>query len=404
MRILWLSNSGRMPTGYGNQTAVFLPKLKAAGHEVALFAFCGVEGAPLIDSHGILTLPRLRDPYGNDIVEGHYAYHQADALISLIDPFVLAPEVYARLTWIAWAPIDSEPLLPDNAAVLRSARRVWAMSRFGESQLRAAGFTNIDYVPHGVDSQTFRPIDKAEALARLKHDAGIDLADRFVVCMNSANKGTPSRKGFFEAFAAFKVFSDAHPDAVLYVHTEKLGIWHGEPLPLVAQMVGLHPDRVIFAPYYHYVTGLLPPSFLNDVYNAADVFLTTSHGEGFGIPIVESQMAGCPVIVTDFSAMSELCFAGWRVPGVPFMHAPGATQRLPLLPEVIRALDLAHRQRGDLRLRDEARRGALGYDAEAVFQRYLRPALENLIPRPPLSMSEREPAGEVGGVPCTSAS
>lgn len=380
MRLLWLSNSPRVPTGYGNQTALMLPRLKAQGHDLALFAFCGVEGGPLINQHGITELPRLRDPYGNDIVEGHYDYHRAEAVITLIDPFVLAPDVYRRLNWAAWTPIDSEPILPENAAVLRSAHRVWSMSRFGEAQLRNAGFSNIDYVPHGVDSACFRPIDKADALARLKHDAGIDLADKFVVVMNSANKGTPSRKGFFEAFAAFKMFSDAHPDAVLYVHSEKLGIWHGEHLPTVAQLVGLAPEKVIYAPYYHYVTGLLPPSFLNDAYNSADVYLTASHGEGFGIPIVEAQMSGCPAIVTDFSAMSELGFGGWRVPGVPFMHAPGATQRLPFIPELVRALEAAYQRRGDEALRREARAGALAYDADAVFERYMIPAVARLEP------------------------
>jgi glycosyltransferase involved in cell wall biosynthesis len=378
MRILWLSNSPRTPTGYGNQTGLFLPRLKDSGHDLALVSFYGIEGSPLINQHGILELPRLRDPYGNDAVADHYRYHRADAIITLIDPFVLAPSIYADLNWIAWTPIDSEPILPENVAALQAARRIWAMSRFGERQLSAAGFTNVSYVPHGVDSRVFHRLDKAKALARLKHDCGIDLADKFVVTMNSANKGTPSRKGFFEAFASFKAFSDAHPDAVLYVHTERDGIWHGEHLPTLAQMLGLAPDRLIYAPQYHYINGMLPPSYLTDIYNVSDIFLHTSHGGGFEIPLVEAQLCGTPIIVTDFSAMSELVFAGWKVPGVPFMHATGATQRLPIIGEVVRALHESYQRRDDFTFRQQARVGALDYDADLVFRSYLQPALSHL--------------------------
>lgn len=53
-------------------------------------------------------------------------------------------------------------------------------------------------------------------------------------------------------------------------------------------------------------------------------------GEGFGIPIIEAQAAGCPVIVTDCTAMTELCLSGWLIEkGTDFMHFPGAMQRRP---------------------------------------------------------------------------
>lgn len=376
MRPLWLSNAMHCPTGYGNQTALFLPKIKADGHDIALFAFCGVELGVLIRD-GIPIFPRLQHPYGNDIAAAHYNYHHADAVITLIDPFVLDPDVYQHLNWIAWAPLDSEPMLPDNATVLQAAKRIWAMSRFGERMLQAAGFTNVDYVPHGVDSQTFKPLDRAEILAKLKQEAAVDLDGKFVVTMNSANKGAPSRKGFFEAFAAFKVFSDNHPDAVLYVHSEQRGIHNGEHLPTIAQMLGIAPEKIVYTSQYHLLSGMLPPSYLNEIYNVSDVLLHTAHGEGFGIPIVEAQMAGCPVIATDFSAMTELCISGWKVPGSPFMYAPGAMHKLPLIPKVIEALEAAYAQRQTTD-RAKVRENVIGYDVDTVYKTYMRPALAKI--------------------------
>ncbi len=378
MRILWLSNSSRSPTGYGNQTNVFTPRIKKAGHTIALNSFYGIEGSPLINQHGITEYPRFVDPYGNDSVGYLYSYHKAEALISLIDPFVLNPRVVADLNWIAWVPVDSEPILPETVTTLRKAKRVWAMSRFGERLLKQAGFTNVDYVPHGIEGSIFKPLNRDERLADLKTNTGIDLAGKFVVTMNSANKGTPSRKGFFEAFAAFKVFADEHPDAVLYCHSESAGVWHGEDLVRVCDMVGLTPEQVIFPPYFHHVLGMLPPSYLNDIYNVSDVLLNTSHGGGFEIPLVEAQMAGCPVIATDFSAMPELVFAGWKVPGTPFMHASGATQRIPMISWIVESLKAAYQKRGDAQFRAQARAGALAYEADKVFKQYMKPAIKRI--------------------------
>lgn len=376
MRPIWVSNAPHATTGYANQTYLFTPRIKADGHEIAIAAFYGVEGGVLVRD-GIPLLPRLQHPYMNDVIGAHYQYHHADCVITLIDPFVLDPDVYQHLNWIAWAPIDSEPMLPDNATVLQAAKRIWAMSHFGERMLQAAGFTNVDYVPHGVDSQVFKPLDRAETVAKLKQETGLDFEGKFVVMMNAANKGQPSRKGFFEAFAAFKVFSDAHPDAVLYVHSEQRGIYGGEHLPTIAQMLGIAEEKIIYPSQYHLLSGMFPPSYLNECYNVADVLLHTAHGEGFGIPIVEAQMAGCPVIATDFSAMSELCLSGWKVPGSPFMYAPGAMHKLPLIPKVIEALEAAYAQRHAAD-RGQVRERVIGYDVDTVYKTYMRPALAKI--------------------------
>lgn len=382
MKILWQSNSRRTPTGYGNQTDLFVRALAKAGHEMTIFATYGAEGNPFRDEEGIITLPRLLDAWGNDIIEAHMADLDADLLITLIDPWVLDPSVYGGLPWAAWAPVDSAPLLPANKRALQYAKWIFAMSHFGEEQLVNAGYGGKTfYVPHGVDTDLFTPVNREEARAKVAGMLGVDLAGKFLVTMNSANKGSPSRKGFSEALRAFKAFSDGHPDAVLYLHTEKNGIF-GEHLPTIVEGVELDPSKVIYAPHYRYVTGKLPAVFLNDMYNAADVFLQPSHGEGFGIPIVEAQAAGCPVIVTNFSAMPELCFEGWTVNGDLWMHAPGAYQMLPDIRMLINALEsaysLLHDEGFAKPIRSSARGGALAYDYRRVARDCFLPALEEI--------------------------
>ena len=45
---------------------------------------------------------------------------------------------------------------------------------------------------------------------------------------------------------------------------------------------------------------------LQAAYSLAKVFLFPSHAEGFGWPIIEAQMCGCPVITTDDAPMNEI--------------------------------------------------------------------------------------------------
>jgi glycosyltransferase involved in cell wall biosynthesis len=44
-----------------------------------------------------------------------------------------------------------------------------------------------------------------------------------------------------------------------------------------------------------------------------DVVNCVSLGEGFGIPAMEAQACGTPVILSDFAAHRDLCFGGWKV-------------------------------------------------------------------------------------------
>ena len=382
-RILWVSNSRKSPTGYGNQTDLFVPLLKKAGHEVAIFAFYGAEGAPSMDQDGIITLPRLNHAYGNDIIKAHYDWHRADLAITLINPFVLDPEIYGNMNWMAWVPIEGHPIQPGDVHVLRSAKRLWAMSRYGESLLHDAGFNNVDYVPHGVNTDVFKPIDRAAARERLGKALNTDFAGRFVVAWNAANKGIPGRKGWFEGFKAFKYFAEQFAELrpVLYVHSDRSGLY-GVPLDMALELTGLTAEQVIFAPQYQYMMGMLPQHYLNDVYNAADVYFHPSHGEGFGIPILEARAANCPVIVPNIGTMAELgegidCRV--TAAGAEYMAVPGQLWTLPDVNGLAWGLKKMARQfmeTGSTRLENVSADWAAQYQAQRVADEWMLPSID----------------------------
>ncbi len=165
---------------------------------------------------------------------------------------------------------------------------------------------------------------------------------------------------------------------MLYVHSEMSGVFQGEHLPTIAALVGIDPSRIIYAPQYQLVCGMLSSEYVNDAYNAADVYLTGSHGEGWGIPSVEAQASGCPSIVPRNSAQTELCMTGRTVECTTYMPVVGVTWARPLIAELAEALEWAYGERGNEALRNEARAKAMAYDADTVFSTYMLPAIEKM--------------------------
>jgi len=375
MKIHWLSNAMWAATGYGNQTKVFLPRLKALGHKVSMTAFWGLEGA-VLEMDGIKTYPRWAEPYGTDIVMANATLEQADIIISLIDAWVLDSSRMQndKTKWIPWFPVDSEPLPPPVKRAITGAHKRIVFSHFGERMLDQAGLDHY-YVPHGVDTEVFSPRDQKESRKAL----GLP-EDAYIVGMVAANKGNPSRKAFCEQISAFQILKIQHPDAILLMHTYDGAGGHNASVNLAEfiQGLGLVFGKDVFMVNQHQYHLGFDTEYMVRMYSSMDVMMNVSTGEGFGIPIVEAQACGTPVIVGDWTSMSELCFSGRLVDKMdasPWYTAIGAYQFLPKIGAIGSLLleEYAKPSR-----RTPARLGALAYDADKVTSQYWMPVLEDI--------------------------
>jgi glycosyltransferase involved in cell wall biosynthesis/predicted O-methyltransferase YrrM len=378
MRILWVSNAPWASTGYGVQTRLFVPRLRAAGHEVAVLAFYGLEGGPIV-WNGIPCLPRGRDPVGLDVIGHHSDSWQADLVITLVDAWAIDPQRFAGhgIRWVPWFPVDMEPLPPPVHEKVRQAFAPIVFSRFGERMAGAAGLDPL-YVPHGVDTKALRPLPQQQArrFLGMREDA-------FLVGMVAANKDMPSRKALPQVLEAFARFCRRRPDAMLYLHAargdEPWWKGMGADLNALIRHFGIE-KHVVGANAYNLLMGC-PDEYLANAYSALDALLSPSLGEGFGVPILEAQACGCPVLVGDWTAMPELCFAGHRIPrerSEPFWTPLNSFQRLPHVDAIASGLEDLYQRRGDDELRTAARAGALAYDADLVTKTWWKPALAQL--------------------------
>jgi glycosyltransferase involved in cell wall biosynthesis len=337
MKILWHGVPAEYGTGYGVQTGLFTKALRNLGHELAVSSVCSTPCKTDINGFRVYA-PGPRGGMGNDMILGHVNDFKPDIVLSCMDSFAVDAEKFAKFWWACWHVIDSAPLMPEIADRVPHARTRLAMSRFGQRVMEKAGY-DAEYVPLAIDTATFRPMEHSARKAARERigklfGRGLPFGDTFYIVMNSANMSIPSRKNFYGALAAFTILLRAMKEqgreAVLYIHTDPTGNWYnGEDIVAMAQSLGIPKANLFFPPVYQYVNGELTQEHLRDHYCAADVFLHTARGEGFGLPIIEAMACGCPVVMPNNSSMTEFgeCDPDLIVSEqVPFCSSRGTVQ------------------------------------------------------------------------------
>jgi glycosyltransferase involved in cell wall biosynthesis len=380
MKIYWHSTAPFSPSSYSVLTSRTLPNIFRSGYDAILGCWYGLNGRPLpwtiLNQDGtkygdIWMLPNAgAHAYGADTIESSYAYHKADCLITVSDVWIFPPIVTSKTNFCPWLPIDHDPAPEGIVKALDNALYPMVYSKWGVEILKQAGVTSY-YVPCSAPADVFKPGDKAAARARMKLTPDCD----FLVTMVSANKDGMDRKAFGEALQGFAKFTETHPGAFLYCHTN----WSG-PINIwkIAASLGVA-EKVLMPNQYEYNFGVLSDEYMADVYRASDVLLNPCKSEGFGLPIVEAQMCGVPVAATDFATTDELLFAGWKLAGQRDWSPGADSWRLTVyVSEIVAALEMAYADRGNEKLAKKARNGAMRFDNGTVFNQYWKPALKEI--------------------------
>ena len=366
--ILIHSNAPWVPSGYGVQTAHVARKLRDDGEHVGVSAFWGQQSG-VLSWEGIPVYPAGRHGYGIDVWDAHAQRHGGDdtIILSLIDAWVLNRPAHV---WAGWVPIDHDPI-PDAVAERCAQMDVRiAMSRFGQAKMEQAGLDSV-YLPHAYDPATLYP--DADAAEKFRASIGVPL-DKPLVGVVAANQGGfPSRKNLPAVVEALAMLVQAGADVYAYFHCSRGSKYGGmAPCELEHQAVRMGiADRVRFADEYRLLTGE-SPDFMRGAYSAFDVLCNPSLGEGFGVPIVEAQACGTPVVVGRWTAMAELCFGGVFIEqneALPWWTAQGSHMWMAGPGVIAQALQgVLDPARSSLaQMRASARAGAADYAVDAVW-------------------------------------
>lgn len=376
MRFLLFSNAPHAGTGYGVQTGLLAKGLKAAGHEVAVLAYFGLEGAQLM-WEDIPVFPRSRHPASQDLMVPLAKQLRCDAVISVTDAWVVETQRFhdSGVAYVPWFPVDAEPMDVENARGVAGpgpdVRLPVATSEHAAAMARENGITDVRVIPYMVDTSVYRPGDRVEARAAW----GVP-EDAFVVGMVAMNKAAAGvdRKRFEEQIAAFARLRAAHDDALLYMHTH-VSAPDGVHLQTLLKHYRVPPDSVMFTDGIVLTVGA-PSELMADLYRSFDVLTLVSGGEGAGMPLLEAAACGTPAIWGDWTAMPEYGKAGWSVSrgeAQPQMNAGRVWWQTPSVDAIHDRMEAAYATSAQSRavLASKARDGAMNHDPHVVMPLWL---------------------------------
>jgi len=313
VRILWISDSPDSPSGFGMVTREVCSRLARRGHEVEILGW--QTRAATVRWEGIPVRPVRFDAFGSDVLLGYLMRFQPDFVITLADiwwmSFMTDPPVQRFLDqsgarWVLYFPLDGAA--PDGelpagwVRMLETADLPVAMSTFGCEVSTRCGVESA-YVPHGCDTELFRPpADKDAAKARLGYEG------RFVILSDARNQ---PRKLLPRLLDIASAVAPGRSDVVVHLHADPEDsaaaseLYHYRLLE-DRRTLGLEERVRLTADFRMLSARGLPLPELAALYQAADVHLLTSWGEGFGLPTLQAASAGAVPMAVDYSASREL--------------------------------------------------------------------------------------------------
>ena len=235
-------------------------------------------------------------------------------LISLCDVDRFDMDEHFFLPSIAWFPMH-HVLLPSayirtlcrfsGVAVLSPSGASWLRSQMRDECTNALPY--VRHIPHIVLPSA--PPATPTIIRTL-------YPRRFVVGMVFGNYDTLNRKAVDVGFQAFRRFLDhleleERQECVLVVRgvtiNASIGLVHQLDLPFLIRQSRIQP-------FVHLDTTERSYRDAMHMLSEFDVLLHPSKTEGFGMPALEAQSLGIPVITSKFGAMEDFTFHGAAVP------------------------------------------------------------------------------------------
>ena len=207
---------------------------------------------------------------------------------------------------IVYFPVDSEHHDEDWYKDFDLVHTAVTYTTFAKNVLKeSVPELNVKVLPHGIDKKIFYRKYPNRALAKTSTFKNslrqLGKAEELWVAL-SANRNQP-RKRLDITMKGFAEFAkDKPPFVKLYMHC---GVKDASiDIIKMARRLGIE-ERLIITSL---VSGVQKVSEekLNDLYNASDVGITTSMGEGWGLTSIEHAMTYAPQIVPNHSACKEI--------------------------------------------------------------------------------------------------
>jgi hypothetical protein len=197
--------------------------------------------------------------------------------------------------------METQTLHPMMRGMLNdNYHEVWVPTPWNQGLFKDNGITIPIYVmPLGVNARLYRPDapgDLPEMRLLTTDQAGrMEVPHGFLVL----SVGVPTfRKNYPLAALAFAKAYEGQKDCALVLGTT----WQADQDDILAGIARLHNKCRIYA-----MEGNLSEPQMAALYRNCHVYISTSLGEGYDLPLVESAACGLPVIASATTAHLDLC-------------------------------------------------------------------------------------------------
>ena len=160
----------------------------------------------------------------------------------------------------------------------------------------------IQYVPHGLNEDIFKPLDNTPELKEFKKKLFGGKEIDFALFFNSRNI---RRKQIPDALLAYKLFIDGLPEekakkCAFVLHTQVVDD-NGTDLEAVRELLFGDDSKynIVFSPH------MLPPDQMNLLYNSTDCQILLTNNEGWGLSLTEALLVGNPLIANVTGGMQD---------------------------------------------------------------------------------------------------
>jgi glycosyltransferase involved in cell wall biosynthesis len=260
--------------------------------------------------------PPYNDPYGRQKLLDILSAGQYDIVFLLQDTFILQTimpqllELQSTLEkpfkTVYYYPIDATPkrdwiteaVVPTNYPV--------AYTQYGYDEcvkIDPSLADRLSIIYHGNSFDNYNYIEDRESVKAFRNSAFRGETDnKFLIVNVNRNQ---RRKDVARSLMILKEIKDRGiNDVILYMHMAHEDV--GGNIIDMANSLDLKMGVDYVVPENFSVHSGFPEEVVNFIYNSADAFLTTTHGEGWGLSVTEAMSTKTPIVAPNNTSLTEM--------------------------------------------------------------------------------------------------
>lgn len=316
-KILWYSDSPFVETGFAQVAKQILMAL----YNTALYDIEVVPTANKTTWYDQKKFPlkihtpsyNPKDPYNMGLLLECIEKSDYDILFTFNDlgvvnmatKEIVKARTKKKFKWINYSPIDCDMYFLTMYDAYTLADIAVTYTKYGfDTAIRNEPLLRrkLKVIGHGCEPEVFKPLPVEQIREYRAKEYNASDTDKIILNVNR----NQWRKDLKSSMKVFDILAETDPNIKLHLHALKsVG---DSPVPLTYNIK--HKNRIKFADRKLDGDIGVTREEMNLMYNAADVVISTSVAEGWGLSTTEAFAAGTPVIVPNNTSFTELIGEG----------------------------------------------------------------------------------------------